>query len=61
MNILKYFKKRRLLKKYYPTVEKKVHQIYLHRMFDGDPETQKYFRHIILCELRCYNRLKKLK
>ena len=35
-------------------------QLHLMQMMKDDPEFLIYYRHKILCELRCYNRLKRL-
>lgn len=59
--IKKYFKRRRLLKKYKLTDAKMEKQVWLMRAMKDDIEFKRYYSHIVMCELRCYNRLKKLK
>lgn len=58
--LIKYFKRQKLLKKYKQTEEKQLSQIRLHRLFSDDPEAQSFFRHHMMCEIRCYQRLKRL-
>ena len=56
-----YFKKRRLLKKYERTDEKKVNDLHLMRLMKDDEEFKSYFLSEIHIELRCYRRIKNLK
>ena len=58
--ILKWFKKRRLIKKYKFTDKKMSDQVYLLRMMKDDKEFCDYYRHQIYCELRFLRRLKQL-
>ena len=58
--IKKLIKKQRLLKKYKKGPKQYSDQLWLKRNWDWDVETLHYFTHDFLCELRCYNRLKKL-
>lgn len=60
MNIVKYFKKRRLLKKYRSTDEKRRNDVWLLMTMKGDWEFIKFFNHQRQCERRCYQRLKRL-
>jgi hypothetical protein len=57
MNLRKYFKKRRLIKKYTPDYAK---QLYLLNMMKEDQEFCAFYRHQIYCELRALSRLKRL-
>lgn len=59
--IIKYFKKRRLIKKYTPNTQSMRDQLHLLGMMKDDKEFCDFYRHRIYCELRCLNRLKKLK
>lgn len=54
--ISKYFKKQRLLAKYYPNLGKHIE---LMKFAEDDEDLKNYFRHIIACKIRCYNRLNK--
>ncbi len=58
--ILKFFKRKRLLKKYELTEDKMLNQIHLKNLMKDDEEFIKQYLHIIYSEIRCYNRLKKL-
>ena len=58
--IKKLIKKQRLLKKYKKRDKQWLDHIYLLKNFDWSLEQEHWFRHIFLCEIRCYNRLKKL-
>ena len=58
--ILKLIKKQRLLKKYKKGEKQWSDQIWLLKNFNWDNKTEHWFSHQFLCELRCYNRLKKL-
>ena len=58
--ISKIIKRRRLLKKYKLTDKKRIDQLRLMQIMKDDMEFRRYYSHIIICELRCYNRLKKL-
>lgn len=58
--IRKHFKKLRLLKKYKPAQAKMLDDIRLQQLMRDDMEFRRYHSHIRICELRCYNRLKKL-
>ena len=55
--VLKYIKKRRLIRKYTPNYSSQLH---LYNLMKDDPEFLAYYRHIIYCELRCVRRLKSL-
>lgn len=57
----KYFKRLRLLKKYKLTQEKMENDLALISVLGINDGAVIYSRHIRYCELRCYNRLKKLK
>ncbi len=59
--LLKLYKKYKLLRKYKLTDEKMLNDIHLHKLLYDNKDTLLYLRHIRYCELRCYNRLKKLK
>lgn len=56
----KYFKKRRLLKKYEFTDQKALNDIHLIRLMKHDLELIEFITHQRACERRCYERLKKL-
>lgn len=56
----KWFKKQRLLKKYKLTDKKMLNQIHLHEIMKDDMDFRRYHSHRVMCELRCYNRLKSL-
>ena len=58
--ILKLIKKQKLLKKYKKGEKQWSDQIWLLKNFNWDNKTEYWFNHQFLCELRCYNRLKKL-
>lgn len=58
--IKKLIKKQRLLKKYKKGEKQWSDQIWLLKNFNWDNKTEHWFSHQFLCELRCYNRLKKL-
>lgn len=56
-----FFKRRRLLKKYRPTLKQMQEDIWLVRgPMANDWEFRIYLAHIRACEIRCYNRIKKL-
>jgi hypothetical protein len=59
-HIKKLIKKQKLLKKYKKGNKQYADQLWLKRNWDWDEETQHFFTHQFLCELRCYNRIKKL-
>lgn len=56
----KFFKRQRLLKKYRLTDKKRLDQIRLMTIMRDDLEFRKFYFHQIMCEIRCYNRIKKL-
>ena len=58
--IKKLIKKQRLLKKYKKREKQWSDQIWLLKNFNWDNKTEHWFSHQFLCEIRCYNRLKKL-
>ena len=58
--ILKIIKKQRLLKKYKKGEKQWLDQRWLLKNFNWDNEAEHWFSHQFLCEIRCYNRLKKL-
>lgn len=58
--IKKLIKKQRLLKKYKKGEKQWSDHIWLLRNFNWDDKTNEFFEHQFHCELRCYNRLKKL-
>ena len=58
--IKKLIKKQRLLKEYKKGEKQYDDQMWLLRNFDWSEDEKHLFRHYFLCELRCYNRLKKL-
>jgi len=58
--IKKLIKKQRLLKRYKKDNKQWIDFIHLLKNWNWDKETEHFFRHEFLCELRCYNRLKKL-
>jgi hypothetical protein len=58
--ILKLIKKQKLLKKYKKGEKQFSNQLWLMKNFKWDDKDKHYFTHHFLCELRCYNRLKKL-
>ena len=58
--IKKLIKKQRLLKKYKKGEKQWSDQIWLLKNFNWDNKTEHWFSHQFLCEIRCYNRLKKL-
>lgn len=58
--IKKLIKKQRLLKKYKKGEKQWSDHIWLLRNFNWDDKTNEFFKHQFHCELRCYNRLKKL-
>ena len=58
--IKKLIKKQRLLNKYFKGEKQWSDQIWLLKNFNWDNKTKHWFSHQFLCELRCYNRLKKL-
>jgi hypothetical protein len=58
INITKWVKKQKLLDKYRRTPEKMNEDLFILRHLRGECETK--YIHKIHCELRCYNRLKKL-
>ena len=55
-----YMKKLRLLKKYKQTDEKMRNDLHLAHMMKDDREFMSWFSHRRICEIRCYNRLKRL-
>jgi hypothetical protein len=59
-NLLKLWKKRRLLRKYKKTPYLWSEHIWLVTHFNWSAETIHFFNHTFDCELRCYKRLKKL-
>lgn len=59
--ISKYFKKRRLIKKYTPNTNSMKKDLHILNWMRDDKEFCGFYRHRIYCELRCLNRLKKLK
>lgn len=59
--IQKYFKKRRLLAKYKVTPALMREDLHLLKIMEDDKEFRNILSHIRACEIRCYNRLKKLK
>ena len=58
--IKKLIKKQILLKKYRKGEKQFSDHIWLLRNFNWNEEDKYWFSHQFLCELRCYNRLKKL-
>lgn len=58
--ILKLIKKQKLLKKYKKGEKQWSNQIWLLKNFNWDNKIEHWSNHQFLCELRCYNRLKKL-
>ena len=58
--IKKLIKKQKLLKKYKKGTKEWENHIWLLTKFERDQKTKDYFEHLFLCEIRCYNRLKKL-
>jgi hypothetical protein len=62
--MIKYFKKlikkQKLLKKYNKSFEDYKNHLWLIRNFKWDKKEKHWLRHNFLCEIRCYNRLKKL-
>ena len=58
--ILKLIKKQRLLKKYKKGSKQWYDHIWLLKNFKWDDDQVHYFNHQFYCEIRCYNRLKKL-
>lgn len=56
----KLIKKQKLLKKYKKGPKQWDDHIWLLTKFEFDEKTKHYFEHLFLCELRCYNKLKKL-
>ena len=59
--IVKYFKMKRLLKRYEMTGEKQIAIYRINRAMGFEFNFMNYHNHIIECEERCYNRLLKLK
>lgn len=53
----KYFKRKKLLKKYELTDYKIMNDIHLMKLFEDDLDVQNYYIKNRLCEMRCYNRL----
>lgn len=64
MKLIKYIKKlikkQKLLKKYKKGSKEYSDQLWLSRNFNWSDEEKHYFTHHFLCELKCYNRIKKL-
>jgi len=58
--VKKIIKKYRLLKKYKKTDEHWKNQLWLETHYNWTRKERIFFQHQFLCELRCYNRLKKL-
>ena len=58
--IKKLIKKQKLLKKYKKGDKQWDDQIWLLKNFKWTIKQERYFIHQFSCELRCYNRLKKL-
>ena len=58
--IKKLIKKQRLLNKYRKGDKQWSDHIWLMRNFNWDDKTKAFFEHQFHCELKCYNRLKKL-
>jgi sarcosine oxidase delta subunit len=58
--IKKLIKKQKLLKKYKKGDKQWNDYVYLLKNFKWNSEEECYFTHQFSCELRCYNRLKKL-
>jgi hypothetical protein len=59
-SIRKYFKKRKLLRKYKMTNDKMMVDLLILGVLEGKPELQREYIHKRMCKLRCYNRLKAL-
>ena len=59
--VLKLIKKYKLLNKYKLTTEKQDNHLYMLKNFCNNDYFREKFINRIYCELRCYNRLKKLK
>jgi len=58
--IKKLIKKQRLLNKYHKGNKQWSDQIWLLKNFNWDKKEKHWFVHQFSCEIRCYNRLKKL-
>ncbi len=59
-HIQKCIKRKALLKKYTLTREKMEFDIFVHNMCKDDKNYLERHRHLRFCEMRCYQRLKKL-
>tara|TARA_R110000782_G_scaffold144871_1_gene237672 strand:- start:6265 stop:6453 length:189 start_codon:yes stop_codon:yes gene_type:complete len=58
--IKKLLKKQKLLEKYKKGEEQIGNHIHLLSKFNWSKEDKHYFEHQFYCELKCYNRLRKL-
>ena len=58
--VKKLIKKQRLLKKYFKGEKQFRDQLWLENYFKNQKQSLHYFEHQFHCEIRCYNRLKKL-
>jgi len=59
-HVKKIIKKYRLLKKYKKEDKDWDNQLRLETNFNWNKEDRDWFQHQFYCEIRCYNRLKKL-